>query len=137
MGRLIIRRLLGNLWNLRLPRQFADCLGNLRIRRLPGFPDCPEHIHGGWAAFRTDVIWGFYGNVYCLSLTLYSISVLVVALLYVAIGTAFMYVKKGARGKEALPNYEFWIGFPGLLKVRQLDLKTTVNVFHAILNTLL
>ncbi|MEM7297167.1 MAG: hypothetical protein AAF391_02745, partial [Bacteroidota bacterium] len=36
---------------------------------------------------------------------------------YFGIGFAFMYARRGARGREAIPNYQFWIGLPGLIKV--------------------
>jgi len=45
-------------------------------------------------------------------------SLLVGIVLYLGIGMGYMYKFKGARGKEMLPNQEFWKSLPGLIKAR-------------------
>jgi len=37
-------------------------------------------------------------------------------ILYIVAGVVWNKKKKGATGKELLPNHEFWFGFPGLVK---------------------
>ncbi len=36
---------------------------------------------------------------------------------YFVIGGIYMYVQKGARGLEVIPNYSFWKDLPFLIKV--------------------
>lgn len=47
-------------------------------------------------------------------------SLLLGAVSYLAAGFAFMYFRRGVRGREAIPNYTFWMSLPGLIKVRNL-----------------
>jgi len=35
---------------------------------------------------------------------------------YVTLGVLYNYKMKGIMGKEAIPNYEFWLELPGLVK---------------------
>ncbi|XP_065181577.1 uncharacterized protein LOC135812183 [Sycon ciliatum] len=48
--------------------------------------------------------------------TILDICTLLIVSLYLTGGVAYMYVRKGERGRTALPNYEFWIALPGLIK---------------------
>ena len=48
-----------------------------------------------------------------------------------------MYLKRGARGREALPNFEFWIAFPGLIKVSLNDFdKVTTKIIRCFVHDL-
>lgn len=38
--------------------------------------------------------------------------------LYIVGGIVFLYYVRGARGKEVIPNYEFWMELPLLIRVR-------------------
>ena len=40
---------------------------------------------------------------------------------YFAIGIAVKHFVKGAQGIEVIPNINFWVGLPGLLKVSELS----------------
>jgi len=42
---------------------------------------------------------------------------LVLVIVYLVGGVLLMHYWRGARGVEQIPNYEFWIAFPGLVKV--------------------
>jgi 1,2-dihydroxy-3-keto-5-methylthiopentene dioxygenase len=44
-------------------------------------------------------------------------SFFVVVVIYLVAGILFMKYKRGATGKEVIPNVEFWSSFPGLIKV--------------------
>ncbi|XP_065181572.1 uncharacterized protein LOC135812178 [Sycon ciliatum] len=48
--------------------------------------------------------------------TILDISVIFLLSTYFAVGFAFMYVHRGERGRQALPNYAFWAALPGLIK---------------------
>eukprot|EP00117_Sycon_ciliatum_P018391 scpid81555/ scgid3928/ len=48
--------------------------------------------------------------------TIMDVCLLLLVVTYLAVGTAFMYVRRGARGREALPNLTFWMMVPGLIK---------------------
>ena len=52
-----------------------------------------------------------------IALSLLYSSLLVGIASYFIIGTIVMYTAKGARGTEMIPNYLFWKGLPGLIKV--------------------
>jgi hypothetical protein len=41
----------------------------------------------------------------------------VVLVIYLVAGILFMKYKRGATGKEVIPNVEFWSSLPGLIKV--------------------
>ena len=44
-------------------------------------------------------------------------SFFVVLVVYLVAGILFMKYRRGATGKEVIPNVEFWSSLPGLIKV--------------------
>ena len=44
-------------------------------------------------------------------------SFFVILVIYLVSGILFMKYKRGATGKEVMPNIEFWSSLPGLIKV--------------------
>ena len=44
-------------------------------------------------------------------------SFFVILVIYLVAGILFMKYKRGATGKEVIPNIEFWTSLPGLIKV--------------------
>eukprot|EP00117_Sycon_ciliatum_P044753 scpid95595/ scgid32236/ len=55
------------------------------------------------------------GNALSLG-TILDICAVAALLLYLSMGSAFMFVRREARGREVLPNYTFWVAIPGLVK---------------------
>ncbi|XP_065181575.1 uncharacterized protein LOC135812182 [Sycon ciliatum] len=48
--------------------------------------------------------------------TIIDVSALAAIILYLSMGSTFMFVRREARGREMLPNYAFWVAIPGLVK---------------------
>ena len=44
---------------------------------------------------------------------------LVAVVTYFVVGGVFMYVSRGARGVEVIPQAHFWLAIPGLVKVSE------------------
>ncbi|XP_065181574.1 uncharacterized protein LOC135812181 [Sycon ciliatum] len=63
--------------------------------------------------------------------TIMDICVLMAVISYAAGGIAFMYFRRGARGKEALPNYQIWTGLPVLVKEGALFIVTKVKALKS------
>lgn len=47
----------------------------------------------------------------------------IIAFMYFFGGALLLYFIRGARGIEVIPNVEFWMNLPGLVKVRNIYYK--------------
>eukprot|EP00117_Sycon_ciliatum_P001568 scpid89263/ scgid7178/ len=67
--------------------------------------------------------------------TIMDVCLLLLIVTYLVAGTAFMYLHRGARGKEALPNLAFWLMVPELIKEGALFVVVKVKSLRGLRRT--